>query len=949
MKHKETQIGPYEIKAKIGQGGTSVVYRAVDTRNQSIVALKVLTPLFATDPKFLRRFINEGQNVKRLDHPNIVQIYETNEADGRQYIAMELVEGGSLSELIKNRNSLLPIDEALNIIEQTAAALDYAHGLGILHRDIKLSNILLTQDGRALLTDFGSAKHMYGEHTVVTQSGFSVGTPTFMSPEQAKGDPNIDRRTDVYSLGIAAYAILVGRLPFKADSQVALLHKIIYDAPPLPELVNPDIAPGIAYALKRVLSKEPPMRYSTAGEFAAALIEGKSWVPGTQDYTNIPVFPHGTGSFFVPQQPRPPQRRWLGLFSLFLLFGITTLGIILALLISTNPDFITRDTNLSTPTSESPGQLSVPSVVPIKPIVVTQYSDKNNQFSINVPDNWLRSIREDSINFDSPDFFARLFLQKIDDVPSVDSPRNVVDEYLASTSETGETYRNQSIISDEMRSFGDSTVRELVLDATWLGTNVRVRLLGFYTEEEGYVLGSIMEPQFNTELSSILDIAASSFVVTPLADRIGQIPPVTASTEYSLTGNSVLSNTLSMTSSLSVNRTPTVPIYTPTQGAEVSPTIEGATPAVSIPLRTTPTPIASPTPTSTSTPRIMNAATLEAERAKTAESPPVSRIVAESSVTAIPTMSTTATSRTTGNLTTSLEVVRATDIATRLEAATATKSAQATNTATNVATQPLRATQTSTPKPTNTSTPRPSTSTQTPTKAPTLRPTATDTRQATLQPIATNTNTPRPTATKTNTPRATATETPTVPTSTPTKIPTSTSTKTPFPTATNSPTSTDTPEPTETPEPTDTPRPTNTLAPFPSPTLGSSAPIPGAAIQPNLPLSNDSGGGRIIFEWSSNFEPRNGQGYELVFWRPGQAPVANSFGLAASTNNTSVAVDLSALDNALGDLLEPGIYNWGVLLVQKDPYRRVQYLGGGWQYEYIRSSGGRSRSPSSGE
>jgi len=284
----DIQIGPYKIIDRIGQGGTSVVYRATDTRNDQNVALKVLTPLFATDPKFLRRFINEGKNVKLLDHPNIVRVYDASEADERQFIAMELIEGGSLSSLVKTREHILPIDDTLAIIRQIADALDYAHSMGILHRDIKLSNILITSDGRYVLSDFGSAKQMSMDNTVVTQSGFSVGTPTFMSPEQAKGDPNIDRRTDVYSLGVAAYALLVGKLPFQADSQVALLHKIIYDAPPSPETINPTIPPGIAYALKRVLCKEPQMRYSTAGEFADALVEGKTWIPGTMDYAAIP-------------------------------------------------------------------------------------------------------------------------------------------------------------------------------------------------------------------------------------------------------------------------------------------------------------------------------------------------------------------------------------------------------------------------------------------------------------------------------------------------------------------------------------------------------------------------------------------------------------------------------------------------------------------------------------
>jgi serine/threonine protein kinase len=258
-------IGPFTIHEEIGRGGMSIVYRAVDSRNQEAVAVKILPLEFAHNPAYLSRFLREGENAVRLQHPNIVRVYEADQANGYHYIAMEWATGGTLSERIKTQQGPLPEAETVAILRQVAVALDYAHSLGFLHRDIKPSNIMFAGDGRAMLADFGVAKDMTSEHTMVTMPGFSVGTPAYMSPEQARGDLDIDR------LGVVAYAALTGRMPFEADSQLVLLRKIVDEMPTPPEYVNPRIHPGAAYVLKCVLSKDPNARYSTAGEFVHAL------------------------------------------------------------------------------------------------------------------------------------------------------------------------------------------------------------------------------------------------------------------------------------------------------------------------------------------------------------------------------------------------------------------------------------------------------------------------------------------------------------------------------------------------------------------------------------------------------------------------------------------------------------------------------------------------------
>ncbi|MEZ4868479.1 MAG: protein kinase [Caldilineaceae bacterium] len=273
------QIGPYVIQAELGRGATARVYRAVDSRDQSTVALKVLPPALAHNPIYLSRFLKEGEHGARLIHEHIIRVYATGEANGYYYIALYFAAAGSVSDLLRQRNGILSPAEVLPIIRQVAAGLDYAHALGILHRDIKPSNILLTGDGRAILADFGVARELDSDHTLITLPGFAVGTPAYMSPEQARGDRDLDRRSDIYSLGVVTYIMLTGQRPHDADSDLALLRKIIDEAPTAPEIANPRLPPQLATVLRQVLAKDPKARYATAGSFAAALSQAVRGVP----------------------------------------------------------------------------------------------------------------------------------------------------------------------------------------------------------------------------------------------------------------------------------------------------------------------------------------------------------------------------------------------------------------------------------------------------------------------------------------------------------------------------------------------------------------------------------------------------------------------------------------------------------------------------------------------
>ena len=270
-------LGRYRIVSKIAQGGMATVYLAWHSGLGHHVALKVLLPVFAQDEEFVRRFKREAWAVAKLRHPNIVRIYDAGESEGYHYIAMEYIEGGSLKDLL-DRQGGRPLDlaTALQIVRQIASALDYAHSRGIIHRDIKPSNILLTKEGKAVLTDLGIAKAVAG--TRLTKTLVTMGTPEYMSPEQGKGE-EVDRRTDVYSLGVVIYEMLTGRAPFKADTPWAVIHQHVYETPPPLRSLNPRLPEGVARVVERALAKRPQERYASAGELARALEAASEGAP----------------------------------------------------------------------------------------------------------------------------------------------------------------------------------------------------------------------------------------------------------------------------------------------------------------------------------------------------------------------------------------------------------------------------------------------------------------------------------------------------------------------------------------------------------------------------------------------------------------------------------------------------------------------------------------------
>ena len=260
----------YAIEAELGSGATATVYRALDRVLQRQVALKVIAPAHTNDPDFSERFDQEARLAARLDHPNIVTVHDVGTtADGRGYISMRLLEGESLDRIIAKRAPLPPAETG-SVITQLASALDYTHGQGMVHRDVKPSNVVVDPGGRATLTDFGIARAL--DSARLTMTGLTVGTPRYMSPEQVRGE-DLTAATDVYSLAVIAYEMLAGRAPFEGQG-TGLMFKIVHEDPPDVTAVNPGIPEAIATSLRRALAKDPASRWPSAGAFAAALEQG---------------------------------------------------------------------------------------------------------------------------------------------------------------------------------------------------------------------------------------------------------------------------------------------------------------------------------------------------------------------------------------------------------------------------------------------------------------------------------------------------------------------------------------------------------------------------------------------------------------------------------------------------------------------------------------------------
>ncbi|MCL5611695.1 MAG: protein kinase, partial [Chloroflexi bacterium] len=283
-------VGPYRIVEQLGQGGMATVYKAYHAALDRYVAVKALHPAFGEDPNFEVRFQREARLVAKLEHPNIVPVYDYAEHEHRPYLVMKFIEGDTLKARLNQ--GPLTSTEISTVVDAVGAALAYAHKQGILHRDIKPSNVLLATDGQIYLADFGLARiAQSGESTL--SSDMIMGTPQYISPEQAMGKKDLDEGTDIYSFGVMLYELVVGQVPFNADTPFSIIHDHIYSPLPMPRAINPKVPESVERVLLKGLAKERADRYANIDAFVQAFKQ--AWI-------NAGVPMQGTA---ITMKPRP--------------------------------------------------------------------------------------------------------------------------------------------------------------------------------------------------------------------------------------------------------------------------------------------------------------------------------------------------------------------------------------------------------------------------------------------------------------------------------------------------------------------------------------------------------------------------------------------------------------------------------------------------------------------
>ncbi len=327
-----TRLGRYEIDAEIGRGAMGTVCRARDPKIDRMVAIKTIS-LAGLEPEaeaeYRQRFFTEAQAAGRLSHPGIVTIFDVGEeADTRTpYIVMEYVSGPSLHNILSGKNKKLPLSTALELAQEVAEALDYAHAQGVVHRDIKPGNILLTAGGHAKIADFGIAKL---NQTHMTLPGQILGSPAFMAPEQLSGE-GVDARSDLFSLGVVLFTMLTGHRPFQGNSATTVCYKVVHHIPVSVTAFDSDFPPELARVVSRAMAKNPAERYQTGLEVALAIQQvresigssqrGKKLLEGTNSARNAMPLAERRSPMSATAAARWLRAPWSSLLSAFMLIG----------------------------------------------------------------------------------------------------------------------------------------------------------------------------------------------------------------------------------------------------------------------------------------------------------------------------------------------------------------------------------------------------------------------------------------------------------------------------------------------------------------------------------------------------------------------------------------------------------------------------------------------------
>ncbi len=348
--------GRYRIERELGRGGMAKVFEGADTVLGRQVAVKILAPQFAEDEGFVQRFRREAQAAARLSNPNVVSVFDTGTDGGVHYIVMEYVEGRTLADYLSGGGRIMP-ERAVEIGESVCGALSAAHAQGVIHRDIKPGNIMLTPSGQVKVADFGIARMTTTAETIA-QTAAVLGTASYLSPEQAQGQP-VDGRSDIYSLGCVLYEMVTGRPPFVGDSPVAVASKQVLEQPVPPSKLNPDVTPELDAVILRALAKNPANRYQSAEELRADLDRARRGLPVEATPLLAPPAPTeviATETAVMPPPEPEPSRWWIPV----LVIGLLAAGIAVLLWLFASDIFGGGEA------SPSPGVVVVPDVVDMR-------------------------------------------------------------------------------------------------------------------------------------------------------------------------------------------------------------------------------------------------------------------------------------------------------------------------------------------------------------------------------------------------------------------------------------------------------------------------------------------------------------------------------------------------------------------------------------------------------
>ena len=345
-------VGPYRITEQLGSGGMATVFKAYHAALDRYVAIKVLHPAFKEDPNFLARFQREARVVAKLEHPNIVPVYDFSDHKGQPYLVMRFIEGETLKARLGR--GALPARETVRIVQSVGAALTYAHGQGVLHRDIKPSNVMLTPKGDVFLADFGLARIAQAGESTLSQDSM-LGTPQYISPEQAKGERELDARTDVYSLGVVVYELLVGRVPYQADTPYAVVHDHIFTPLPLPRSINQALPEPLERFLLKALSKDRDDRFASVESMMEGLNRAVEQAGLRSDSVSVSTVTTGSAPT-IAGPPRPqsaaaktPVSSWV-----WIALGAVVMVAVVAVILLTRTPQVPASPGQATPAAGTP-------------------------------------------------------------------------------------------------------------------------------------------------------------------------------------------------------------------------------------------------------------------------------------------------------------------------------------------------------------------------------------------------------------------------------------------------------------------------------------------------------------------------------------------------------------------------------------------------------------------